>query len=136
VGLGIVLACGYLGLHYWRERAAERRLIAGSHVWVIDVRPAFPPALIIEFENAGEVPIHRTHFRLSFVAEGREISRADEDVLSIRPGERRQIVLQSRSSGPARFHASRPVRARYELVVLPQWIRGLPTVSGGFLLQP
>jgi len=135
-GLGIVLACGYGGLRYWQERTAERRLIAASHVSVVEVHAVFPPALIVDFENAGEVPIARTHFRLAFEVEGREISRADEDVLNIRPGEKRRIVLRSRSSGPSPFHASGPVPARYELVVLPEWIKGVPTMSGEFILQP
>jgi hypothetical protein len=136
VWLGIALAACYASLLWWHGWAAERRLIAVSHVSVVDVRTTFPPALIVDFENAGNAPIARTHFRLSFTAEGREISRADEDVLNIQPGEKRRIVLQSRSSGPARFEAARSVQAGYELIVLPGWVKGKPPLSGEFVLQP
>lgn len=95
VVLGFVLACGYVGLHYWQEWTLERRLIASSHVSVLELRAAFPPELVVEFDNTGQVPIDRTHFRLSFEVDGREISRADEDVLNILPNERRRIILRS-----------------------------------------
>ena len=136
VGLAVVLACGYVGLHYWREWAAERRLIEVSRVAVVELRAAYPPELVVDFENGGEVTIERTHFRLTIEAEGHEISRADVDVLHIRPGEKRRIVLQSRVSGPTRFHVSGPTPAQYALVVLPEWLRGLPAISGEFVLQP
>ena len=84
VVLGVVLACGYVGLHYWQEWTAERRVIASSHVSVLECRPL--PEMVVEFENAGDVPIDRTHFRLTFEVDGREISRADEDVLNIPAG--------------------------------------------------
>lgn len=135
-GVGIAAAVGCLGLYVWRSWAADRRLLASSRVSVVEVRAAFPPALVVDFENAGEAGVERTHFRLAFEAEGREISRADTDVLNMQPGEKRRIVLRSDPSGPVRFHLSRPVPARYTLVVLPRWIRGLPVISGEFVLVP
>jgi hypothetical protein len=134
--LAIALAGGYVGLHYWQEWASEQRLLASSRVSVVELRTAFPPELVVEFGNTGEVPIERTHFRLTFEVDGREISRADEDVLNILPNEKRRVLLRSHSSGSSTFRVTYPVRARYVLIVLPRWLRGLPTISNDFVLGP
>lgn len=136
VVLGIVLFCGYVGLHYWQAWTSERRLIASSHVSVVELRAGFPPEMVVEFDNTGQVPIERTHFRLTFEADGQEISRADEDVLNILPNEKRRIVLRSHPSGASGFRLFHPVPARYVLNVFPRWLSGVPTVSKEFVLGP
>ena len=134
--LGIAVVCGYVGLHYWQEWTAERRLLASSHVSVVELRTGFPPEMVVEFQNTGQVTIDRTHFRLTFEVEGREISRADEDVLNIGPNEKRRIVLRSHASGASGLSVLRPVPARYVLNVFPRWLRGLPTIARDFVLGP
>ena len=132
----LALAVVYSGVHYWRQWASERRLVASSRVSVVVIRPTFPPELVVEFENTGDARIRRTHFRLGFEVDGREISHADQDVLDILPKEKRQVTLRSRPSGSLRFAASgAALRVTYVLVVLPEWLKGVPTTSGTFLLE-
>ncbi len=136
VGALLLLATGYVAVHYCQQCGSQRRIIAASRVSVVMVRSTFPPELVVEFENAGQAEIGRTHFRLSFEVKGREISRADEDVLNMLPKEKRQVILRSHPSGPSVLRTSGTVRASYTLVVLPEWLKGLPALSGDFVLGP
>lgn len=133
--IAVVLCAGWMIHAWWKSRALQQRLLAASHVTVVGLKNSFPPELTIEFENAGDAIIGQTHFRLAFEVDGKEISRADEDHGDFKPGERRRIILRSRSPNPAPSSVSYPASAKYTLVVIPEWKEQLPVIAGEFRLN-
>ena len=131
----VVLSAGLIIRACWNSLVSQQKLLAASHIPVIGLNDSFPPALTIDFENVGDTIIGQTHFRLVFEADGRQISRADEDHGDFKPGEKRRIILQSRSANASPPLKSYPGYAKYTLIVIPGWGKQLPAISGEFLLR-
>jgi hypothetical protein len=131
----VVLGAGLIIRAWWNSLVSQQQLLAAAHVSVIGLNDSFPPALTIDFENVGDAIIGQTHFRLVFEVDGGQISRADEDHGNFKPGEKRRMILQSRSAKASPSLKSYPVYAKYTLIVIPGWGKQLPAISGGFLLR-
>jgi hypothetical protein len=95
----------------------------------------YPPQMAVEFQNAGGEPIGRVHFRLVFHIGERPLSRADEDHVGFEPGRRRTIILRSHATDTSSRPNAFPARARYQLIVIPEWRKQLPAITGEVILN-
>jgi hypothetical protein len=132
--VAIALGATSVVRHCRNDAAYQRRLLEASRVRVVDLRDTDPPELTVEFENAGNVTIGRTHFRLGVYVGDRQTSRADEDHGGFTPGQKRRIVLRSRVTPGSGAAISYPARATYMLVVVPEWRAQLPAITREFML--
>jgi hypothetical protein len=119
----------------WREgRRIRREIWENARVAVIKADPRFPPALLLEYENASRWAIERTHFRLTFEVNDQEVARTDRDYGELGPGKKVDILLQSVAAGSAQTPGSRAT-LRYHLVVYPSNKKPLPEITGEILIK-
>lgn len=120
----------------WREgRRIGREIWEGARVAVVRADLRFPPALLLRYENASRWAIGRTHFRLTFEAEGQVVARTDRDYGELGPGKSADVLLQSVPASSAPKAMGSGTRLSYNLVVYPNNKKPLPTISGALDIQ-
>jgi hypothetical protein len=119
----------------WNDRKFQNDVLASCRAAVVEVDPAFPPGLLVEFANEGRIDLSPTHVRLVFYHDEREISRLDRD-LSIKPMEKGTVRLKSSVERGSAGSPPRPgSRVRYSLMVYPLYRHPLPQITGELTLS-
>jgi hypothetical protein len=120
---------------WWKDRKFQKDVLASCRAAVVEVDPAFPPGLLVEFENEGRIELSPTHVRLVFYHNDREISRLDKD-LSIKPMEKGTIRLKSSVERGSTGSPPPPgFRVRYSLMIYPLNKKPLPEITGDLILK-
>jgi len=133
---GVVIFLLIQAASSWRnDRMFQKNVLTSCRAAVVEVDPAFPPGLLVEFENRGRIELSPTHVRLVFYRGEREISRLDRD-LSIKPMEKGTIRLKSAAiNGPTGSPPPPGSKVRYSLMIFPLNKKPLPELTGDLILK-
>lgn len=118
-----------------KNRTIDKEIWKSVQVSVVKPDPQFPPGLLIDYENTGKWNVSKTHFRLVFEAEGREVSRSDRDYGEVKAGEKRRIYLKSAVPVSSLSEVPRLAKVFYRLLVFPNKKKPLPEIVGEIELQ-
>jgi len=121
----------------WREgKRIREEICKGARATVVKTDPQFPPGLLVEYENGSRYAIAKTHFRLVFSVNGRDIARTDRDYMKeMKPGQKERILLKSVSTARAGQTWGPPMKAIYLLTVFPDMKKPLPMITGEIEMQ-
>jgi hypothetical protein len=120
---------------WWKDRKFQKDVLASCRATVVEADPAFPPGLLVEFENKGRIDLSPTHVRLVFYHDDREISRLDRD-LSIKPMEKGTVRLKSAAKNGSIGSPPPPgSRVRYSIMIYPLYKKPLPEITGDLILK-